>query len=75
MTKKDKISKLVWNNLNACKDTTTYNLMQAFQQKQLKVDQATLTLMIQIVNLSIDEGFEKGHKTFLRALEKTLEEA
>lgn len=74
MTKKDKISKLVWNNFNASKDTTTFNLMQAFQQKQLKVDEATLNVILQVVNSSIDEGFEKGHKTFLRALQKTLEE-
>lgn len=73
MNKKDRVSKLVWDNFSASKDAASLNLMRAFQQKQLKVDEASLNLIIQIVNSSIDEGFEKGHRVFLKALQKVLE--
>jgi hypothetical protein len=70
----DKLSKSVWQLFEAAKDTTKKNLVTAVTAGQLKVDENVLPVLLTLVNSSIDEGFNKGHKNFLASVTKEPEQ-
>ena len=72
MSSKDKISKSAWNLIESAKDATSNNIITAIRTGKLKVDSSTVEALLAVVNASIDEGFHKGHKTFMKTVDAEL---
>lgn len=74
MQPKERISKASWLLVESTKDALKTNLHKAALSKQLKVEAKDLPFLLSIVEMSVDEGFHRGHKTFLRTVEKALDD-
>lgn len=60
MSSKDKVSKSVWGLFEFTKETVKKNLVQATNNNELKLDENSLRLLLNIVDSSISEGYNKG---------------
>lgn len=57
---------------DSAKDLTTGNLLNAMKSKTLQVDEATLHKIISILNLSIDEGYQRALPVFQNTIKRYL---
>ena len=60
MSSKDKVSKSIWNLFEFTKETLKKNLATASSTDQLKLDEASLKVLFNVIDSSISEGFNKG---------------
>ena len=74
MQSRDKISKSAWTLLQVSKDTCGANLATAIKTGQLKIEATQVEKLFALVNASIDEGYYRGHKSFLKIVENCLSE-
>jgi len=54
--------------IESAKDVTASNLLSAVGSKLLQLDEAQLSKVISVVNMSIDEGYMKALPTFQRSV-------
>jgi len=75
MNQVDKISKEVLNLLNYSKDVTTTSLNSANNSGKLepKLTDDQLRLVVNLVENSLSQGYQKGLNTFQKTLKTTLE--
>lgn len=71
----DKIEKASWTLVAGAKDTVTTNIMTAVNSKKLDVKQEQLERLLSLVEASIDEGYHKGSRTFLKTVSDALASA
>jgi hypothetical protein len=69
---RDQVSQASWTLLEAAKDTTATNIMASIRAAQLDIKPDQLQKLLMIVDASIEEGYHKGHKTFMKQIEKAL---
>ena len=75
MSSKDKVSKSVWGLFEFTKETVKKNLVQAANSEQLKLDENSLRLLLNIVDSSISEGYNKGLDSTVKNLVSIFAEA
>ena len=63
--KKDALSKSTWSLFEITKEITKKNLVSAINSGQLKVEESVLPNLFNVIDASISEGYNKGHKNFL----------
>jgi hypothetical protein len=75
MNQVDKISKEVLNLLNYSKDVTTTNLNSANKTGKLepRLTDDQLRLVVNLVESSLTQGYQKGLNTFQKTIKNTLE--
>ena len=59
------IDKIAWELMDFAKETTKKNLISAINNGQLKLDPELLPTIITLIDSSMNEGFNKGHKNFM----------
>lgn len=62
----DKIGKSSWILLEGIKDSVTNNIYTAVKSGQLKIEANVLPALLTILNSSMEEGYHKGFKTFMK---------
>lgn len=75
MSPKDKIIKSSRVVIENVKDTTIRNVAQAAGNKQLKIEPASLQLLLNLITASVEEGMHNAHKSFERSIVESLNEA
>lgn len=70
----DKIGKSSWVLLEGIKDSVNNNVHTAVKSGQLKVDAKVLPLLLTLLNASMEEGYHKGYKTFMKAATVAIEQ-
>lgn len=75
MHPRDKISKSSWTLLETIKDSVTTNLTNAVRGGQLKIEANQVALLLTLVGASADEGYHRGHRTFMKVVETAMVEA
>lgn len=75
MQPQDKISKSSWTLLEVVKDTMSINITNALRSGQLKIEAAQIEKLLTIIAASADEGYHRGHKSFMKTVEASLTEA
>jgi hypothetical protein len=75
MNQIDKISKEAMSLLNYAKDTAIANLTTANGQKKLEpqLDGAQLLAVINLLNLSLSQGFQKGLPSFQKTVKHQID--
>lgn len=75
MHPRDKISKSSWTLLETIKDSLTTNLTNAVRGGQLKIEANQMALLLTVIGASADEGYHRGHRTFMKVVESAMAEA
>lgn len=71
----DKIGKSSWILLEGIKDSVTSNVYTAVKSGQLKIEANVLPTLLLILNSSMEEGYHKGFKTFMKTATHNVEAA
>jgi hypothetical protein len=74
MLNKNKVSKLTWDFFEVTKEIAKRNLVTAVNTKQIDVNESLLPAILGLIDVSVNEGFNKGHNNFLNALSNMTEE-
>lgn len=74
MAPKDKIIKATWNIFQSAKDTVSKNVLTAVREEKVKIDPAVVQQLLTILNLSIEESFQKSYTVFDREINTALSE-
>jgi hypothetical protein len=69
---RDQISHASWNLLEAAKDTVTTNITAAVRAAQLDIKPEQLQKLLVLAEASVEEGYHKGHRTFMKQVETAL---
>lgn len=75
MQPRDKISKSSWTLLEGAKDAVVANVTNAARSQQLKIEAAQVEKLLTIIAASIDEGYHRGHGTFMKVVDASLNQA
>jgi hypothetical protein len=75
MNKIDKLCKDAKIVVDSVKDMLDTNFVSAFQEKKLEVSQEVLEQILQLVSVSVNEGFQRALSTFSRAVKETTEKS
>lgn len=75
MQPRDKISKSSWTLLEGIKDAVAANVTNAVRTGQLKIEAAQIEKLLTIIAASADEGYHRGHRTFMKVSDTALTEA
>jgi len=67
------IDKIAWELVVFAKETAKKNIVAAVSSGQIKVDPEVLPVIIMLIDSSINEGFNKGHKNFIKKVSLTSE--
>ena len=71
----DKISKEVINLTEYAKDVVKNNLATSPLKGQLKLEESQLTSLIQLIDVSITSGIQKGLPNLQKNIKKIIQEA
>jgi hypothetical protein len=74
MLNKNKVSKLTWDFFEVVKEITKKNFVTAVNTKQIDIDEKLLPAILGLIDVSIDEGFNKGHNNFINSVSNLSEE-
>lgn len=74
MSKINNISREASQLINSVKDTTVNNLVRSVSENLMQLTEDQLTNIINIITLSIDEGYQKALPTFQKTLQNSLKE-
>lgn len=66
------IDKIAWELMDFTKETTKKNFISAINSGQLKLDPETLPTIMTLIEASISEGFNKGHKNFMNKVSTAI---
>lgn len=72
MKKSEKICRDARVLTESARDTTIANVVTAVKSKTLKIDQSQLPILLQIIEMSINDGHTRASKAFLRSVESSL---
>lgn len=72
---RDQINKASWLLVEAIKDSVTANLAAAVQTKKLDVNNEQLSMLLNVVNASIEAGYHRANREFVRSADKAIESA
>lgn len=72
MQPRDKISKASWLQIESSKDTVSANLTAAVASGQLKVEASQMPALLLLIGSSIDEGYHKSHRNFMKSVDSAL---
>jgi hypothetical protein len=72
MQPRDKISKSSWTLHETVKDALATNVANAIRSGQLKIEAASIEKLLSVINASADEGYHKGHRTFMKIVDENL---
>jgi hypothetical protein len=75
MQPRDKINKASWTTLDSSKDSVLSNLTRAVSSGQLKIEANQLPVLLQLVKSSIEEGYHKSNRNFMKVVDAALTEA
>lgn len=75
MQPREKISKSSWTMLQGVKDATLANMTNAIHGGQLKVEAKVVTALLAVIGASIDEGYHRSHKTFMKEVDAAIADA
>lgn len=75
MQARDKVGKLTLGLLDSSKDSVEANLVAALRGGQLKVEATQVPTLLMIVKASIDEGFHKGYRSYLKSIDVVVADA
>jgi len=70
MNPSDRIDKASWTLMEGIKDAAVMNVTAA----DLKISAEDRQRLISIVSASVDEGYHRGHRTFSKVVESTLQD-
>lgn len=70
---RDQIDKASWSLMESIKDAVTANVVSS--SSQLDVKGLPLQTLLTIVGASVEEGYHRAHKTYLKSVDKALTEA
>lgn len=70
----DQIDKAAWTLAEGIKDALSANLVAASSRGQLNVKGDVLATLLALVDASVQEGYHRGTKTFMKSVEKALEQ-
>lgn len=74
MQSREKISKSSWTLLEGIKDATMNNVADAVKTGQLKIEANQMTQLLALVSASVDEGYHKSHRVFMKSVDAALSE-
>ena len=60
--------------MESIKDVTVRNITSAVSTGQLKIDASQMTALLALISSSVDEGYHKSHRTFMKSVDATLSE-
>ena len=60
--------------INSVKDTTVNNIVRSVNENMIQLTEDQLTNIVNIITLSIDEGYQKALPSFQRILQNNLKE-
>lgn len=72
MQLRDKINKAAWMTLQSAKDVVTTNVTKAVTSGQLKVDANQLPLLLQVITASIEDGYHRSNRNFLKVVDAAI---
>lgn len=72
MQLRDKINKAAWMTLQSAKDSAITNVTRAVSSGQLKIDQSQLPVLLQVMTASIEEGYHRSNRNFLKVVDAAL---
>lgn len=75
MQPREKISKSSWTLLEGIKDSVTNNITNAIRSGQLKIEAKQVQTLLALLAGSVDEGYHRGHRTFMKGVDGVLAEA
>jgi hypothetical protein len=75
MQPREKISKSSWTLLEGIKDSTVNNIADAVKSGQLKIESNQMTTLLALISASVDEGYHKAHRIFMKSVDVVLSEA
>jgi hypothetical protein len=70
MNNVDKVSKDVKNIVESIKDLSSANLLNAVRSNSVQLDELQLSRIIAVVNMSLDEGFQRALPSFQNSVKK-----
>lgn len=73
MEPRDKISKSSWMLAEGIKDSLLTNITQAIRGGQVKIETAQQQVLFALLVASVEEGYHKGQKNFLRSVDEVIE--
>lgn len=74
MSKINNISREASQLINSVKDTTVNNLVRSVSENLMQLTEDQLTNIVNIITLSIDEGYQKALPSFQKTLQNSLKE-
>lgn len=72
MKKVEKIARDAKVLTESAKDVARDNIISAIRSKVLKIDESQLPILLQLIDISINDGYSKATKSFQRSVETTL---
>jgi hypothetical protein len=73
MNKTDKISKDAKLLVESAKDVLTNNLISAIKSKTVIVEESQIPKLLQIVEMSMNDGYQRSLRTFQKSIASLLE--
>ncbi len=75
MGPRDKIAKSALNLLNSSKDLTAANIAAASATGRIKIDKHVMPVLIDLINQSIDAGYHRAYKSFMKLVDEAIVES
>lgn len=72
MKKSERIARDAKILTESAKDVAVSNIATAVKTKTLKIDESQLPLLLQIIEMSVSDGYTRANKSFLRSVEAAL---
>lgn len=72
MKKSERIARDAKILTESAKDVAVSNIVTAVKTKTLKIDESQLPLLLQIIEMSVSDGYTRANKSFLRSVEAAL---
>jgi hypothetical protein len=73
MNKTDKISKDAKLLVESAKDVLTNNLISAIKSRTVIVEESQIPKLLQIVDMSMNDGYQRSLRTFQKSIASLLE--
>lgn len=69
---REQIDKASFNLVEGIKDAVSANIANVSQQAKLDINKETLPRLLALINASIEEGYHRGNRIFLRTVDSAL---
>ena len=72
-TSREQINKLAWTIAESIKDALSSNLSDMIKAGHIKLDNNAVLLLLNVANSSVEEGFHRCNKVFMKGVDVALE--